>query len=375
MPGSMRIARLAGIPLGIHPLWLVVVGLITWSLGANYYPARVDGIQPGAAYALGLISALLLFTSIVLHELGHSLVARRYGIEIQEIDLWLLGGVAVMKEGPRHPEEELRFALAGPAVSVVIAALFALLALALSGSSLVELQAVAEYQAVINTLIVGFNLLPALPLDGGRVARALLWLRTGDKARATIVAAAASRAFAWGFITLALLSLLLGAPSGLWLGVIGFFLLIASRAEASEAQVRQVFEGRRAGQLMSRPVVTVPGELTVEEAIRSYFVPYRYAAFPVVDRAGRVIGLVSLDRVKAAPASERPSLLVATIADRDRDLLVGEEEDVADLLERPAFARVGRAIVTGPGGEPVGILSITDVQRALRAATLASAQS
>jgi Zn-dependent protease len=372
MPGSIRITRLAGIPLGIHPLWLVVVALITWSLGADYYPARVDGIDPGIAYMLGLVSALLLFTSVVLHELGHSLVARRYGIEIQEIDLWLLGGVAVMKEGPRHPEEELRFALAGPAVSAAIAALFALVALALSSTSLVELQAVAEYQAVVNTLIVGFNLLPALPLDGGRVARALLWRRTGDKTRATVVAAGASRGFAWFFMTLAVLSLLAGVPSGLWLGLIGFFLLIAARGEASGAQVRQLFEGRSAGQLMSRPVVTVPEGITVEEAVRAYFVPYRYAAFPVVDRAGRLIGLASLERVKAVPAPERASLLVAAIADRDRDLVAGEDADVADLLERPAFVRVGRAIVTDRDGTPMGILSITDAQRAVRAATLDS---
>jgi Zn-dependent protease len=375
MPGSIQIARLAGIPLGIHPLWLVVVALITWSLGADYYPARVDGIDPGVAYLLGLISALLLFTSVVLHELGHSLVARRYGIEIQEIDLWLLGGVAVMKQGPRRPEEELRFALAGPAVSVVIAALFALAALALARTSLAELQALAEYQAVVNALIAGFNLIPALPMDGGRVARALLWRRTGDMARATAVAAGATRAFAWFFITIAVLSLLAGLPGGLWLGLIGFFLLIAARGEASGAQVRQLFEGRHAGQLMSRPVVTVPEGITVEEAIRSFFVPYRYTAFPVVDLAGRAIGLASLERVKAVPASERPSLLVATIADRDRDLVVGEDADVADLLERPAFVRVGRAIVTGPDGKPAGILSITDAQRALRAATLDSPQT
>jgi Zn-dependent protease len=375
MPGSIRIARLAGIPLGFHPLWLVVVGLITWSLGADYYPARVEGIEPGAAYALGLLSALLLFTSIVLHELGHSLVARRHGIEIQEIDLWLLGGVAVMKQGPRHPEDELRFAVAGPAVSVVIAALFALLALALSGSSLVELQAVAEYQAVINALIVGFNLLPALPLDGGRVARALLWRRTGDKVRATVVAAAVSRAFAWGFITLALISFMFGSPGGLWLGVIGFFLLVAAREEARGAQVRELFEGRRAGPLMSHPVVTVPADLTLAEAVMTHFAPYRYAAFPVVDRAGRTIGLISLEQVKAVSPSERPSRLVAATADRDPDLIIGEDENVADLLERPAFVRVGRAIVTDPARQPVGILSITDVQRALRAAAVSSAHN
>jgi CBS domain-containing protein len=275
-----------------------------------------------------------------------------------------------MKEGARDPRDELRFALAGPAVSVAIASLFALLAVVLSGTSLVELQAVAEYQAVINVLIVGFNLLPAFPLDGGRVFRALLWRRTGDKATATAIAARTSRAFAWGFITLGFVSLLLGAPSGLWLGVIGFFLLLASGAEAGEARMRRLFEGNRAGQLMSRSVVTVPGELTVDEAVRNFFVPYRYTAFPVVGHRGEVIGLVSLGRVKAVPTSERPSLLVATIADPNPALIVGEHEDVADLLERPAFRLVGRAIVTGPDGRPVGLLSVTDVERAIRAAAL-----
>jgi Zn-dependent protease len=373
MPGSIRVARLSGIPIGIHPLWFLVVGLITLSLGADYYPGRIDGIEPGIAYALGFASALLLFASVVLHELGHSLVARRYGIEIQEIDLWLLGGVAVMKEGPHRPEEELRFALAGPAVSVVIASAFALLALALSGTQLHELQAVAEYQAVVNALIVGFNLLPAFPLDGGRVARALLWRRTGDKARATITAATVSRAFAWGFITLALLSLLVGAVGGLWLGIIGLFLLIASRAEASGMRVHQAFEGHRAGELMSHPVVAIPGNLTIEEAVRRYFVPYRYTAFPVVDHAGKALGLLTLDRVKAARPSERASLLVAALADHNQDLQVDEDQDVAQLLERPAFVRAGRAIVTGSRGEPNGIVSITDVQRALRAAALTEA--
>lgn len=255
MPGSIRVARIAGIPLGIHPLWFAVVALITWSLGAAYYPEEIAGIAPLAAYALGLASALLLFASVVLHELGHALVARRYGIRIEEIDLWLLGGVAVMRDGARRPREEMRFALAGPAVSVVIAVVCGAIALLLSYTSLTAAQALLEYQAAVNLLIVAFNMLPAFPLDGGRVARAFLWARKGDKVAATVVAAALGRVFAFGFIALGAVALAVGIPSGFWFALVGLFLLLASRAEVEQARIQEIFAGRRANQLISHPAV------------------------------------------------------------------------------------------------------------------------
>ena len=146
MPGrSFRIARIAGIPVGVSPLWLIIVALITWSLGAGYYPGQVHGITPAASYALGLASALLLFASILAHEFGHALVARRRGVKIEEIDLWLLGGVARMSGQPKTAGDELRFALAGPAVTAVIAATFGALALALPTSTPAALRAVVGY--------------------------------------------------------------------------------------------------------------------------------------------------------------------------------------------------------------------------------------
>src|SRR5665213_580376 len=158
MPGrSIRIARIAGIPVGVSPWWLVIVALITWSLGASYFPEVVHDIAPGASYALGLASALLLFASILAHEFGHAIVARRHGIEVEEIDLWLLGGVARMSGRPKTAGDELRFALAGPAVTAVVAALFGALALALPASTPAALRAVVGYQAEINLLILGFN--------------------------------------------------------------------------------------------------------------------------------------------------------------------------------------------------------------------------
>jgi Zn-dependent protease len=197
MPGrSIRVARIAGIPVGVSPWWLVIVALFTWMLGASYYPSVVHGIAPATAYGLGLLSILLLFASILAHEFGHALVARRCGIEVEEIDLWLLGGVSKLRGRPQTPVDELRFAAAGPAVTAVIAAIFGAVALLLPGSTPAAIKAVVDYQAEINLFLLFFNLVPAFPLDGGRIARALLWRRGGDIAEATKTASGLGRALA-----------------------------------------------------------------------------------------------------------------------------------------------------------------------------------
>ena len=260
MPGrSIRIARIAGIPVGISPWWLIIVALITWSLGAGYYPGEVHGIAPLASYALGLASALLLFASILAHEFGHALVARRCGVEIEEIDLWLLGGVARMSGQPKSAGDELRFALAGPAVTAVVAAIFGVLAAALPSSAPAALRALVDYQLEINLLILGFNLLPAFPLDGGRVARALLWRRSGDIGAATNTAAALGRGFGYLLIAFGVFLTFSGAPGGLWFALIGVFLVIAANAERTQQRVVTTFTGVSAGELMSQPADLHPG--------------------------------------------------------------------------------------------------------------------
>ena len=369
--GSIRIGRLAGIPIGVQPLWVVIVALITWSLGAAYYPEQVSGIAPGASYALGLLSALLLFASILLHELGHAIVARRRGVEIEEIDLWLLGGVSRMKGYPKTAGDELRFAIAGPAVTLAIAAAFGAVALALPPSSPAALRAVVDYQVLINGAILVFNLLPAFPLDGGRVARALIWARVGDLSRATATAAGIGRVFGYGMIGLGLLATAGGAFGGIWLALVGIFVVFAAKAEEGGLRVRTAFAGREAGRFMSFPAVTVKAGASVEEAVEDLFVRYRYSAFPVLD-GGRPVGLVDLHAVDRVPAHRRAAVTVGQVAVLDPDLIVDEHQDVAELLERPVFQRVGRAVVLTRGGE-VGILSITDVNRALRAFDLRTA--
>lgn len=368
---SIRIGRLAGIPIGVQPLWIVIVALITWSLGAVYFPDQVDGIAPVAAYGLGLLSALLLFASILLHELGHALVARRNGVEIEEIDLWLLGGVARMAGYPRTAGAELRFAIAGPAVTLAIAAAFGAIAALLPSSAPAALRALVEYQAFINLAILAFNLLPAFPLDGGRVARALIWGRIGDIERATKIAASIGRGFGYAMIALGIAGTAAGAFGGIWLALVGFFVIVAARAEEKGLHVRIAFSGREAGRLMTSPAIAIPADLSVAAAIDDYFVRHRHTAFPVTDDAG-LVGLVNLEAVEQVPAARRAETPVGQIAIDDPSLVIDEHQDVAELLERPAFQRVGRAIVLTPGNE-FGIVSITDVNQVMRALDLASA--
>jgi CBS domain-containing protein len=274
-----------------------------------------------------------------------------------------------MKGYPKTAADELRFALAGPAVTAAVAAVFGAVALALPSSAPGALRAVIDYQVYVNTAILAFNLLPAFPLDGGRVARALIWGWKGDLSRATAMAATIGRGFGYAMIALGVFATAAGAVGGLWLALIGFFVIMAARAEEGGLRVRTAFSGREAGRLMSYPAVTVPAEISVEDAVASFFVQYRYTAFPVME-AGRPVGLLDTHAIERVPAGRRATTPVREAAHIGPDLIVGEHEDVAELLERPSFQRVGRAVVTTERGG-VGILSITDVDRVLRALELA----
>ncbi|HSD25447.1 MAG TPA: site-2 protease family protein [Solirubrobacterales bacterium] len=362
--GDLRIGRLAGIPISIHPLWLLIVGLITWSLGSAYYPDEVSGIAPIAAYALGLASALLLFGSILLHELGHAVVARRYGVQIEGIELWLLGGVAKMKGAAHRPQDELRFALAGPAVTLLIAIVF-WAAAALTRSAADALVALLAYQALINTAILVFNMLPAFPLDGGRVLRAILWERSGDIEQATARAARVGRGFGYGMVALGFFGVLAGAPGLLWLTLIGFFLVIAGRAEETGIELQSTFRGLGLRRTMAVPAATLDADTTVAEALRDSFAPLGYHAFPVLE-AGHPIGLLNLQQIGLVPSDERDSCLVGELADRDPSLFVDEDVTVEELVSRRGFRRHNRAIVVCRDGR-VGLISATAMSRALEA--------
>jgi len=279
-----------------------------------------------------------------------------------------------MSGRPKSADDELRFALAGPAVTALIAAIFGALAAVLPRSAPAALRALVGYQLEINLLILGFNLIPAFPLDGGRVARALLWHRRGDIRTATNTAAGLGRGFGYLLIALGLLLTLDGAPAGLWFALIGVFLAIAANAERLQEEVSTAFTGVPAAVLMSHPAVSIPSEITLDQA-EQYFARYRYTAFPVTDETGRAIGLLSISQLERTVPWKRGTLVVRDQADRDPALLISEQEDVAHLLEQSAFARVGRAAVLDDQRRPIGLVSITDIQRSIRTAGLRKSTS
>ena len=368
MPGrSIRVARIAGIPVGISPWWLVVLVGFTWVLGDSYFPEAVPGIAPVAAYSLGLATVLLLFASILAHEFGHALVARRYGIEVEEIDLWLLGGVARMSGEAHEPIQELNYSLAGPAVTAVVAAVFGAADALLPGSASAELRALIEYQVYVNVAILVLNLLPAFPLDGGRALRALLWRHSGDLERATRRAAAIGTGFGYVMIGLGIVDFITGGPTGLWFALIGYFIVSAARQEAAGVQARATLGGLTAGALMSRPVPAIPATTPVSEAAAGPLLAGRDPAHPVTDADGRAIGLIATSELLSLARDGAGAGQVGTYADRDPGLLVRAGENVAEVLSRPAFARNGRAVVVDEQGRPLGLLSISDLSQVVRA--------
>lgn len=362
---GITVGRLAGIPISVHPLWLIIVALITWSLGDAYYPEEVAGIEPAAAYALGLASALLLFASILLHELGHAVVARRYGVQIEGIQLWLLGGVAQMKGAAHEPEHELRFALAGPAVTLGIAIVFLAAVSALPSSAPDALVALLTYQALVNLLILVFNMLPAFPLDGGRVLRAALWRRSGSFERATAGAAKIGRGFGYGMVGLGFAGAFMGAPGLLWLGLIGIFVIIAGQSEENAVRLESTFRGLGLRKVMAVPARTLDADTSLADVLRDSFAPLGYHAFPVVEN-GDAVGLLSIDQLGGLEPAKLEATTAGEAADRDPSVFVGEGIEIEELLASPGFQRHRRAVVRCDDGE-IGLLSATAIERAVRA--------
>jgi Zn-dependent protease len=359
---SFVFGRVAGVEIGVNWSWLVVVGLVIWSLGAVVFPDEVPGLSGAAYVAMALAATLLFFASLLLHELGHAVVARREGMEIAGITLWLFGGVARFNGIFPSGGAELRIALAGPAVSLSLG--LALLGAAAAVPLPDAVEGVVAWLGRINLILLAFNMLPALPLDGGRVLRALLWIRSDDFMRATRTAGALGRAFGTLLMVLGVFGIFAGAFAGLWFIAIGFFLSAAAQAEVSFATTRTALSGLRVRDAM----VTEPESLTADSTLAAFvsgpFARSRHAAYPVM-RNGQPVGLLYYRDLATVPAGRWDRTRVEDIA-----LPVGEapalapDDDLADAVMELAETKFQRALVLD-GARLVGLLSVTDVSRLL----------
>lgn len=366
MRATFTLGRIAGIRVGVHWSVVLIFALIAVGLAQGELPDAVPGRARGLYWVAGLAAAVVFFGSLLAHELAHAVVARRNGVSADDIVLWLLGGMARLRSEASSPGAELRIAGVGPLVSLVLGGLFVLATwLVHVGSGPELLVQVLAWLAGINLLLAVFNSLPAAPLDGGRLLRALLWWRTGDRLRATAGATAAGRALGLLLIVLGFVAFLRGGGfGGLWLALIGWFLIGAATAEARQAQVRGVLTGVPVRNAMTRDPVVVPESLDVAHMLDNPF--YRHAAFPVTGASGEPVGLVTLrDARQARPEGGGAVSVGEVMVPLSRLVVVGPDDSLADLLPRMEPGPENRVLVT-EDGRLSGILSLSDVSRTVR---------
>jgi Zn-dependent protease len=379
--GSITLFHVRGIRIAVDWSWFFVLFLVIFWLAQFYADVLGESSAGSAPFALALASAAGFFGSIVLHELGHAIVAMRNGIGISSIQLWIFGGVARMDRESDSPGTEFKVAVAGPLVTLAIVIL--LLAIGLAAAGWHEFYAAARVEsdagtsgvlaavawlASINFLVLVFNLLPAFPMDGGRIVRALAWRRTGDRAAATRFAANLGRVFAYLFIGAGLLMIFEGAVfGGIWLALIGMVINGSARAASMQTAISGPIQHMQVADVMDREPVAIPGEMSVERALDEYFLRYRWPWFPVVDAAHRFLGLVVRDKADEVPEVSRSTSLVADLLERDDGTFqVRADAPLDSLLGNRALRRFGALMAVDADGRLCGVITAEQVGRALR---------
>ena len=365
MRATFSLGRVAGIRVGVHWSVLVIFVVILLGLAEGRFPEAHPDRPAWQYWFASVVTAMVFLLSLLAHEVSHALVARRNGVSVDDITLWLLGGVARLKSEASTPGAELRIAGVGPLVSLVLGVLFALAAGLLAG--LYDAGLVVEalaWLAGINILLAVFNALPAAPLDGGRLLRAMVWWKTGSQLRATAVATAAGRMLGWALIGVGLYLVLVGAVfSGIWLVVIGWFIISMATVEGGQARLRELLGGIPVSEAMTPDPVTVRSTATVSEFLTEPRFRFRHSAFPVVDNENIAVGLVTLKGADAVPEAERAATAVTRAMVPVDDLPTPHPDDpLARLVPELQGGSVHRALVL-EGSRLVGIVTSSDISR------------
>jgi Zn-dependent protease/CBS domain-containing protein len=367
MVNGIRVGRLFGIEVALHPSWFIVLALFTFSLATGFFPGAYPGWGATATWAIAGVATLLLFASVLAHEFGHSLVARSQGIPVRNITLFILGGVAQLEREPDSPGREAWMAIAGPLVSAVIGGVSLAAAYALPGPE--QLVALLAYLGVMNLALVAFNLLPGFPLDGGRVLRALLWRISHDHVKATRRAAVVGQVFAWGFIALGGAQILFaGGLGGIWLILVGWMMIQAARATARQTLLDQQLAGVPAARLMTTPESWLSPYMTLGWAAKDRLLDWDSRCLPVSaeDPEAEYGGLVCRRDLQRA-ARERYDF------DRVRDVMtpaprmpaVTPETGAAEVLRLLREGESDRAVVLDDGGRLLGFIDVDAFARFL----------
>lgn len=382
--GSFTLFHVRGIRISVDWSWFLILFFLIFSMSRAYGDALGEDATDAAPFALAVASAVGFFGSILLHELGHAWAALRRGVGISSIQLWFLGGVANLDRESDSPGAEFEIAIAGPVATLLVILGCGVIGSAIAGPGdflhamrlALELHADREvsglasmfaWLAAINAFVLVFNLLPAFPMDGGRVARAIIWKRTGNRTQATRIAATMGRGFGYVFMGGGVALFVAGdAFGGIWLGFVGFIIAGAARGAAMQTTLTSKIDGIRVADVMDREPVTIRGDISVERALDEYFLRYRWPWFPVVDAAHRFLGLVQRDRADEVPEVSRASSHVAELVDDDTTLFVRDDTPLDALLSNQNLRKLGALMAVDADGRLSGVVTIEQVGRALR---------
>ncbi len=358
---TIPLGRIAGVRIGAHWSVLVTVALFVWILGVEL---RGNG-SPAFVWSVAACAALTLFASLTAHELAHSIVARRHRVRVERIVLWLLGGASELGGEPSDARSDLRIAIAGPATSLVLGAVFAAAATAVDavrpGSAVI---AALGWLAMTNIVLALFNLLPGAPLDGGRVVRAIVWRRTGDRFRATTVAARSGRVLGTVLVALGAIDVVVGRQlGGLWLILLGWFLQTAANSELAAAGLRHRLGDTTVRDVMTPHPVAVPADWTITRLLASTAPHTGHRVFPVVDGGGRPVGIIAWSDLTATAGSARDTTVLRSVARPLRAAAVArQDEALADVATRTVLRPKLDAIAVVDGsGRLTGVVTATDL--------------
>jgi Zn-dependent protease/predicted transcriptional regulator len=358
--------KLFGFAIRLDASWLIIAALVTWSLAIGYFPYYYPGLRVSTYWWMGIAGALLLFLSIVVHELFHSLVARRYGIPMNGITLFLFGGIAEMDREPPNAKSEFLMAIAGPLASVGIGLLFYLLYRAGNGVWPVQVVAVLSYISTLNWILAAFNMVPAFPLDGGRVFRAALWHWRGDLRSATRTSSALGSAFGFLLMFLAILQLFAGNFMGaVWWFVIGMFLRMVSQNAYSQVLMKSVLEGEPVRRFMNPEVDTVTPDISIEELVNDHIYRHHHKMVPVITDSETLAGCVSTDQVKQVPRDQWSTHTVADILEPcSIENTVTPETDSMEALKKMANSGKTKLMVLD-GKRLMAVITLRDLMQFL----------
>lgn len=364
MKHSWKIARIAGIDIKVDSSWLVIFLLFTFSLSVYYFPRSFMLGSKAFYWLLGFITSILVFASVLIHELAHSIMAIKQGEKVEDITLFILGGVARISEEPETPQKEFSMALVGPLSSFLLALVFILLAVIFRTVS-EPLQVMAAYLAYVNAIVGGFNLLPGFPMDGGRVLRAIVWKATGDLRKSTRSASLVGQFISFFLIFIGILRFFRGDLGGLWLVLVGWFLHNASVQGYSQVLLKQSLEGLKARDLMSDAFLFVEPGLAVETLVQEYVLKKRERVFLVVS-ADKLLGIICLEDIKKYPREKWPELRVQDImTPAERIISVDPESTGAQVLQHLAEAEINQVPVL-ENGKVVGIICRNDLLKIMQ---------